>query len=187
MDTHIKSVERPPGSAHFDPFSITRPVPALLQYYTIVSLFATVGFPFVFVPLYFRYHTLRYRFDDEGIAVSWGILFRKEVNLTYRRIQDIHVTRNIIQRWLGLATIEIQTASGNASAETKIEGVLEYDELRDFLYQKMRGIREEEEGDPHMTASALSDEVLNLLRDIRDEIAVLNRTLKNDRPVDRNE
>ena len=30
--------------------------------------------------------------------VYWGLLFRHEVYLTYRRIQDIHVTRNIVER-----------------------------------------------------------------------------------------
>ena len=28
--------------------------------------------------LYFRYHTMRFRFDREGIAMSWGLLFRRE-------------------------------------------------------------------------------------------------------------
>jgi putative membrane protein len=31
--------------------------------------------------------------------------------LTYARIQDIHVTRNIFERWLGIGTVQIQTAS----------------------------------------------------------------------------
>jgi putative membrane protein len=91
------------------------------------------------VPLYFRYHTLRYRFDDEGVSASWGILFRREIHLTYKRIQDIHVQRSLVQRWLGIATIEVQTASGSQSAELSVEGVVEHEALRDFLYDRMRG------------------------------------------------
>src|SRR5215204_3027083 len=109
-------------TAVFDPFTLTRPAPVLLRYYLIIALFTTVAFPVVFLPLYFRFHTLRFRFDEEGLSVSWGILFRREVHLTYRRIQDIHLTRNLLQRWMGLATVEIQTASGNAAATMKIEG-----------------------------------------------------------------
>ncbi len=71
--------------------------------------------------------------------MRWGVLFQREVLLTYRRIQDIHVTRDLIQRWLGLATVSIQTASGSSSPEMKIEGILQAEELRDYLYQKMRG------------------------------------------------
>src|SRR6187431_816691 len=92
--------------------------------------------------LLFKYQTLRYHFDDAGISMSWGILFRREIYLTYRRIQDIHLTRNILQRWMGLATVSVQTASGSSSPEMSIEGLLEAEQLRDYLYGKMRGVRE---------------------------------------------
>lgn len=39
--------------------------------------------------------------------MSWGILFPREVHLTYRRIQDIHLTRNVLQRWMRLDTVGI--------------------------------------------------------------------------------
>jgi uncharacterized protein len=154
----------------FDPFALKRPAPILLRYYLVIALFSTVAFPAVFLPLFFRYHTLRFRFDGEGISLAWGILFRREVQLTYRRIQDIHVTRNLLQRWMGLATVEIQTASGNAAATMKIEGVLEADALRDFLYSQMRGARHDEHTEPPHT---LGDEALTLLREIRDEVQAL--------------
>lgn len=112
-----------------------------MKYYAIGSL--VVG-PLFFIPLiygYFRYHTMRYQFDDEGISMRWGILFRREITLTYARIQDIHLTSNIIERWLGLARIQIQTASASASAEMTLEGLHEFEEVRDFLYSKMRGVR----------------------------------------------
>ena len=50
--------------------------------------------------------TLRYRFDKEGVAVSHGLLWRRESYLTYARIQDIHVSRNIFERWLGIGEAE---------------------------------------------------------------------------------
>lgn len=131
----------PTAPAAFDPRAVTRPAPVLLRYYTIVSLAALIAFPIVWLVEFFKYETLKYKFDDDGVSMSWGILFRREINLTYRRIQDIHVTRNIIQRWMGLATVSVQTASGSATPEMQIEGVLEYEALRDFLYSKMRGAK----------------------------------------------
>jgi putative membrane protein len=125
----------------FDPFAITRPAPVLLAYYALVSLVTGPAFPLVLLPLFCKYVTLRYRFDEKGISMSYGVLFRRETLLTYRRIQDIHLTHNIVQRWLGLATVSIQTASGAAGAEMAIEGILEAEALRDFLYQRMRGAR----------------------------------------------
>src|SRR5210317_1714714 len=123
-------------------FAIERPAPNLFTYYLLSSFVLGPLFFILLIPLYFRYHTLRYRFDEEGISMRWGILFRREVNLTYARIQDIHLASGILQRWLGLADIHIQTASGSAAAEMTIEGLLEYEAVRDFLYGRMRGLRE---------------------------------------------
>jgi len=124
-----------------DIFRIERPDQSLLSYYVLASLMAGPFFPFVLVPLYFRYHTMHYRFSEEGVSMRWGILFRKEINLTFARIQDIHLTSNFVERWLGLARIQIQTASGSSKAEMVIEGILEYRALRDFLYSRMRGAK----------------------------------------------
>ena len=120
-------------------FQIERPDSKLMTYYFVVCLLTGPLFPILILPNYFRYHTMRYRFDEEGISMRWGILFRREVVLNYARIQDIHLSSNIVERWLGLARIQIQTASGSAAAEMTIEGLLEFNAIRDFLYSKMRG------------------------------------------------
>jgi putative membrane protein len=155
----------------FNPHQLERPHSSLLKYYVIMSLLTGPGFLVVFWPMLFKYETLRYKFEGDGMSMSWGFLFRHEINLTYRRIQDIHLTRNLIQRWLGLATLSIQTASGSANPEMSIEGVLEAEKLRDFLYSKMRGARAMETVDVHAAAQREGeprDETLELLREIRD-------------------
>jgi putative membrane protein len=169
----MKENETRPG---FDPRTITRPAPILMRYYVVIALLSIAAFPVILIRLYLRYRTLRFRFDDEGISLSWGVLFRTEINLTYRRIQDIHLTHNIIQRWMGLSTIEIQTASGSSSAAMTIEGVLEAEALRNFLYTKMRGARDDEAHGHTPTRPA--DEALGLLREIREEIAGVRRALQ---------
>lgn len=126
----------------FNPAKIDRPDNLLLKYYLVTSLLLGPAAPLAFIPLWIRFATLRYKFDDEGISMCWGILFRREIYLTYRRIQDIHLTRNIIQRWMNLATISVQTASGKSEAEMSIDGILEAEELRDFLYSRMRGAKD---------------------------------------------
>ena len=151
----------------FDASRIERPDASLLKYYLIMALLTGPGFLFAAPPLYFKYHTLRYRFDSEGMSMSWGILMRREIYVTYRRIQDIHLTRNILQRWLGLATVSIQTASGSSTPEMSVEGILEADALRDYLYTKMRGAREHHE-ETATTSATPADEALVLLREIRD-------------------
>lgn len=154
----------------FDPRKIERPDRSLLWYYVFIAALSGPLFPVTFLPLLFKYETLKYRFDDDGVSMSWGILFRREVYLTYRRIQDIHLNRNLIQRWMGLATVSVQTASGSATPEMSIEGVLQADELRDYLYRQMRGAKGEVLTDHTKVGAAPADEALVLLREIRDAL-----------------
>jgi putative membrane protein len=122
--------------------SVLYPHPNLIAYYSLSSLLAGPGFPILLALRYFKFRTLRYELDEEGITVRWGILFRREVSLTYARIQDIHLSSNVLERWLGLAKIQVQTASGSSKAEITIEGFQDFEAMRNFLYSKMRGTQD---------------------------------------------
>jgi putative membrane protein len=161
----------------FDPTTITRPHERLLTYYVILAILTLPAFPVTMIALYIKYRTMRFRFDHEGIWKRQGLLWRRETNVAYRRIQDIHLTNGIIQRWLGLSTVSIQTAAGSSTAEVTIDGVLEAEALRDYLYTRMRGVRDSAHaaalvperasgGDTH-------DEALVLLTEIRDSLRQL--------------
>jgi len=170
-----------------------RPDHALLTYYVLTSLLLGPFFFVALIPLYFRYHTLRYHFDDEGVSMRWGILFRREISLTYSRIQDIHLSSNFVERWLGLARVQVQTASGTASAEMTIEGLKDYEQIRDFLYSRMRGVRNQPaaaaSANAHAAVSAGetttvvadADELAELLRSIAREVRDLRKDLEQTR------
>lgn len=150
-------------------FAITRPAPALMKYYVLASFLFGPLIPFALIYSYFRYRTMQYHFDEEGISMKWGILFRREITLTYARIQDIHLTSNVVERWLRLARIQIQTASASAAAEMTIEGLYEFALVRDFLYTKMRGVR----GSGDATAAAKETPETNLAATLREVAAEL--------------
>ena len=173
-DAHLNDVEAE------QIFSITRPDKNLLLLYTIYSLFANVAIIFIFPPLLFRYITLRYRFDHDGVAVSYGILWRKETYLTYARIQDIHITRNIFERWLGIGEVKIQTASGSTSAVESIVGVREYSEIRNFLYARMRGRNLKTSVAVVTDAHPPFNQVLT---GIRDELRAIRKAMEGKRDV----
>src|SRR5215510_8163344 len=156
--------------------SIEVPSPQLLKYYVLTAILTTVAFPLTMTLLYFRYHTMRYRFDAEGIHMRWGILLRREIMLNYSRIQDIQLRSNVIERWLGLARIEIQTASGSAGSEMVLEGLLNFVEVRDFLYSRMRGAREgtHERGAVSESLAGVLEEVAAELRALRQAIEQQN-------------
>jgi len=179
MDEHVAAPR--PGEvddAHI--LAITRPHKNLLVQYCFRSLLGTIAAPIVIVPLYFKYHTLKYRLDQEGISVSWGILFRREIHLTYKRLQDIHVSRSLVERFLGLGTVELQTAAGSSESEMSLEGLLEFDALRDFLYRRMRGheLAKPTGAIDAAQGAAANDELLALLRGLRDDLDAARRALE---------
>ncbi len=164
-----------------------RPIPALMKYYALSSLLAGPFFLFPLIPLFARYRSLRYRIDDEGISMQWGILFRREVSLNYARIQDIHLSSNVFERWLGLGKIQVQTASGSAKAEMTIEGVPDLDAMRDYLYSRMRGARqaggvggeaEARVGAPVSSGDAVDDELSATLRAVAAELRAVRQALE---------
>ncbi len=162
--------------------AIERPHANLMKLYflrcCVVPPFSLVVLPYY----YFRYHTMRYHFDAEGVTMRWGILFRREISLSYARIQDIHLTSGILQRWLGLADIHIQTASGSAAAEMTVEGLQEFEDVRNFLYSKMRGAKK-----PAAKSAAVHvepaeggapDDLVAVLRDVREELRAARLALE---------
>lgn len=168
-------------------FAIERPHRNLLGYYVLSSFVLGPLFLIPLIPRFFRYETLRIRFDEEGISMRWGLLFRKEIHLTYSRIQDIHLRSNFVERWLGLARVEIQTASGSAKAELTIEGLLEFEEVRDFVYSKMRGFRHGHESaaapapvrSAAIESSDSADELATVLRQVADELRAIRQGIES--------
>ena len=148
--------------------AIERPVEKLMTCYFIKAVLSVVAFPILLPLLYFRYYTMRYKFDADGIHMSWGILFRHEIMLNYSRIQDIHLHSSLIERYLGLARIEIQTAAGSSNAEMVLEGLSDHEAMRDFLYSRMRGVR-----DVATTSASNEGESALLLREIAEELKAI--------------
>lgn len=154
------------------------PHPKLLRYYSLESLVVGPFFLLWLIPRYLRYRSLRYRFDEEGVSMGWGVLFHRQVSLTYGRIQDIHLQSNLIERRLGLAKVKIQTAAGSATAEMSIEGLQNYEQIRDFLYSRMRGARGFDQEEATAKRVAGSEELIHVLRDVTAELGDLRRDLE---------
>lgn len=174
----------------FDPATIERPAPQMLSYGMLCSFLTGPGVFIALPAIMIRYYTLRYQFDETGIRSSVGLIFRHESITAYRRIQDIHVQSNIIQRWFGISTVSIHTASGNSGPEIAIEGVANPEQLRDWLYERLRGAKSnpiagtqtsdttasDSSGTPSSaTPNADASETNRLLREIRDNLATLAR------------
>ena len=167
-------------------YQLERPHPNLWKYYALCCLMVFPAAPILLPIHWFRYHSMRYHFTAEGVSMSWGVLFRRQILLNYARIQDIHLQSNLLERWLGLGRLLIQTASGSSTAEMTIEGLQEFEAVRDFLYSRMRGVKDH----PHASTPASSsgqstpeppahptpaaeEELAGILREIASEVRAL--------------
>ena len=177
-------------STTLDTSALERPSPKLLTYYLLTGMLTGPGL-FIAIPaLVIRYNTLRYRFEETGMRMQLGLFFRKEVVVAFRRIQDIHVSRNLIQRWLGIASVSVQTASGNAMPEIVLEGITDPDSVRDWLYERMRGAKGYATAMPLTTVdedpslppklNANEGEVTELLLGIRNNLAQMVEKITRD-------
>ena len=68
--------------------------------------------------------------------------------------------RNLLERWLGLGTVMVQTAGAGDSGNLSIVGVKDFEQIRDYLYARMRGVRDESKQSGHGDA----------LKEIRDAL-----------------
>ena len=70
-----------------------------------------------------------YSFDDEKIIVDTGIFTKKQDEVRLYRIQDISVTRTLLQRIFGLGTIHI-------NSKDKSLGNFDFINIRDVMKVK---------------------------------------------------
>jgi membrane protein YdbS with pleckstrin-like domain len=70
--------------------------------------------------------------DDDLLVVS-GILFKRLVVVPYGRMQQVDVRRGPIERYLGLATVQLHTAAATTDASIPGLDPVEASRLRDQL------------------------------------------------------
>lgn len=68
-----------------------------------------------------RVASIGYRLQDRELEVSSGILFQKLVTVPFARLQLVEVTAGPLERLLGIAGVQLHTAS--ASTNAKISGL----------------------------------------------------------------
>ncbi|MDH5419904.1 MAG: PH domain-containing protein [Candidatus Bathyarchaeota archaeon] len=139
----------------------------------------------VFVPFYFR--SIEYSVKAESgetmpeIYVKQGVITVTRKHVPFRTITNISSKAGLFDRLLGIGSVHIETAgysgSNQRGPEVKLEGIVFYEEVRDFILNELRKfkspyvtgtevVRPIEEPVPRM--EGLDDEILITLREIRD-------------------
>jgi putative membrane protein len=118
-------------------FAIERPASWLMVYYVMCCLVTGPLFPIFLAAAWFRYHTMRYRFDADGVSMRWGVLFRRE-------IMQVRTAGG------GSAGGDGQAHAQNATATHvgHFHGVDNAPAIRDLIMARMKQARDAGLGDP---------------------------------------
>ncbi len=103
-----------------------------------------VLFIFGFVFAWFKYHFYTYTFEEFDMKLKKGILYRKEVTISYRQMQDINITRGIVFQIFGVSRILIDSGGHEEPYESNTTDIIlepidqfEAKEIRDMLQKKI--------------------------------------------------
>jgi len=84
---------------------------------------------------------LSYYIDEDRITIHKGILSKIKQNVPYRAITDFQLYRSLYDRFLGIASIKLQTAGQSPTAtgfEAKLSGLIDWDDLLEQLRAKVK-------------------------------------------------
>ncbi len=87
--------------------------------------------------------SLRYEIQDDEVIVHAGIWTQSVKHVPYRTVTNLEVKRDVLDRWLGLGTLNIQTAgmSGQKGAEERLVGLTDVQEVYDAVAAELRRFR----------------------------------------------
>jgi putative membrane protein len=64
------------------------------------------------------YRRFEYELTDDTLDIRSGVFNRRKREIPYGRIQNVDITRNILQRLFGLSELDIETAGGGSTEAT---------------------------------------------------------------------
>ena len=114
----------------------------------LLSIFVYFFFVIIISEIFARmsYNRWFYEFNDEGLRLERGIIWKRYSNVPYERIQNVDVHRGVIARMLGFSSLKIQTAGYSATpySEGNIPAVdiNKAEQIRNFIMKKITRKRE---------------------------------------------
>ena len=119
---------------------------------------AAAGFLLGFAWEVAYYRRFEYELTPDTLDVASGIVSRRHREIPLGRIQNVDISRNVLQRALGIALVEFETAGGgSAEAVLRYVGYDEAKRLQRELRRLKEGVDEHGEG---RTAAGLEGETL---------------------------
>ena len=119
-------------------------------------------------------NNLTYIIKDQNIRIYQGIFTKVEQNIPNRKVTDFILHRDLLDRFLGLGSIKVQTAggSGEMGYEGILNGILEYEEVHKNLRDKLVNTQTSHETVQinENSNDVVLNEILSELKDINKKI-----------------
>jgi membrane protein YdbS with pleckstrin-like domain len=131
-----------------------------------------------------NYEMRWYIVTDRSLRIRSGVVWLREMTMTFANIQGIRVNANPIERLLGLANVEVQSAGGGGSHAhgtpssghvAKFEGVDNAAVVRDLIVERLRVYRDSGLGEK--TIEAREPLALSAAREVLQETRALRNSL----------
>ena len=176
-------------------------IPRLPPLVRTIWLVLVVGVAAVFVasiPITYFLQRLNYEMrwyiiTDRSLRIRSGVVWLREMTMTFANIQGIRVNANPIEMVLGLANVEVQSAGGGGSRGGShshgtsssghagtFAGVDNAEAIRDLLVERLRVYRDSGLGEK--TAEAREPLALSAAREVLQETRALRNSLGNGPP-----
>lgn len=119
---------------------------------------------------------LSYYIDEDRVTIHKGILSKIKQNVPYRAITDFQLHRSLYDRFLGIASIKLQTAGQSPTAtgfEAKLSGLIDWDNLLEQLRAKVKMLYPQTKITATDSTSLTDKEILQNILDELKEIRII--------------
>lgn len=136
-----------------------------------------------YIAIHLQYDTTWYVMTQRSLRIRRGIWTINETTITFENVQNVTVNQGPLQRFFGIADVQVDTAGGGGQGHGKgqpgassshrgiIEGVADPQRIRDLILSRLRHSRTAGLGDEHpepVAAARWSPAHIAALREIRD-------------------
>jgi uncharacterized membrane protein YdbT with pleckstrin-like domain len=136
----------------------------------------------LFVPVMILWvKNLKYILEDDRIIIHKGILSKIQQNIPYRAITDFVLHRSLYDRFLGIASIRIQTAGQTQTPtgyEGNLAGLIEWDELHQNLRKKVKTLHPVSSESLGVAEKIESVSEREILKQILEELKAIRKTVE---------
>jgi putative membrane protein len=102
------------------------------------------------------YRRFEYELGADTLDIRSGVVSRRNREIPIRRVQNVDISRNVVQRFLGIAAVDFETAGGSETeASLRFVDFEEAKRLQREIGRLKRGVEGSEEGEPEPPADEL--------------------------------